>query len=395
MIDFLKNAGEIFSELVDMRRYLHRHPETGRALPETNRYIKQKLTEFGCQYDEISEGILTVVLGQGDRCVLVRADTDALPTRELSKLPFASQNGNSHSCGHDIHTASMLGAIKMLKPHERELSGRIKFLLQSDEERMLGAKAAIEAGVLENPRVEAAIGMHTAIGLKTGLFNVDAGGYLASSDAFRITVHGSAAHGSMPERGVDPIMIGAKILLEAQTITSRLINALYPVVITFGTFIAGDTFNIIPDTAAMTGTIRAFDPVARRRVKQLLASIAEGVAGTYGGKAEFEMISETPVVYNDPAMTERLLGYARELLGVDGVRRGSLMLKASDDFAYYTERVPGVMYHIGMGTEADGCRYALHNPRVVFREEAMVQAAACYAYLPMRYLEQRGKEDNT
>lgn len=386
-MSFLQSAADIYSELVEMRRFLHQNPEVGSDVPITAGYIKQKLVEFGCDFTEPIENHIVVLLGKGGKTVLVRADCDALPTRELTGLPYASQNGCSHSCGHDIHTSSMLGAIKLLKARESELEGTIKFVFQPDEERILGAIAIIEAGVMENPHVDAVLGMHTAAGLKTGMFNVDAGGYLASSDIFRITVTGKAAHGSMPERGIDPIIIAAKIINEAQTITSRMINALYPIVITFGSIHAGDTANIIPDKAVLEGTIRAFDLDCRKVVNAKLGEIAKGIAELYGATGEFQLLSQTPVTYNDPEMTAEILGFARELLGEEKVRKGSLMLKASDDFAYFSELVPGVMYHIGMGDQSEGYTFPLHNPRVQFNEKALIESAACYAYLPYRWLQ--------
>lgn len=386
-MSFLDVAKEIFPEIREVRRFLHSIPETGCTLPKTTAFIKERLNAIGCEYTEPVENNLVVVMGQGEKTILVRADTDALPVQELSDLPFASTNGNCHCCGHDIHTSAMLGAIQILKKHEDRLCGKIKFVFQADEERILGAKRLIEAGVMENPHVDAVIGMHTAVNLKTGLLNADSGGYLASSDIFRITVSGKATHGSMPELGVDPIFIASKIVNEVQSITTRLVNAFYPIVITFGSIHGGDAANIIPDKCVLEGTVRAFDPEYRVYVKEKLADIASSVAETYGASADFCVLSETPVTYNNEELTAKMLQYAAELLGTQCVRQGSLMLKASDDFAFYTEMVPGFMYHIGMGDKSEGYIYPLHNPKVVFNEDALIQSVACYAYLPFRWLQ--------
>ena len=387
-MDFLFESKQIFEEVVKLRRELHQNPEIGSDLPITSSIIKRKLDEFGCTYKEPVKNNFVVLLGRPGKTLLVRADTDALPNAELSGLPFASQNGNSHSCGHDIHTSSMLGAIKILKAHESELAGTVKFVFQADEERILGAKALIKAGVMEEPHVDAVLGMHTEAGLKAGMFNVDRGPFLASSDIFKITVIGKSAHGSSPENGVDPILIGAKIVDSAQTITARQINALDPVVITFGFFNSGDAPNIIPDNAVLQGTIRTFGKAARDTAKRRLSEMADDIARVYGGRAEFEVVSSTPVTFNEPHMTEQMYRYALELLGSDFVKIGDNRFKASDDFAYYSEIAPGVMYHVGMGDSSQGCCFSLHNPRIIFNEQALLNCTACYAYLPYMWLKE-------
>ncbi len=388
MPDFFREAQEMNNELITMRRYLHAHAEIGFNLPDTTDYIKSKLTEFGIEFEEIVEcGIVANVGKKGGKTLLIRGDIDALPHAEMSGETFACTNGSSHSCGHDIHTTALLAAAKMLKQHEDELCGNVKLCFQPDEESINGAKAMIAAGVMENPHVDAAISMHTCLPLEAGTFNMLPGTYLSSSDIFKIIVKGAACHGSAPENGVDPVMIGTKIIDAVQMISTREVSALLPNIITFGYFHAGDAPNIIPDTAELRGTIRTFDKDARSRVTERFVEIAKSVAETYRAEAEVVFTSCTPTTYNDPELTENILGYLREAVDEEQVQTKQLSVKGSDDFAYFSDLVPGVMYHVGMGTLEDGYVYGLHNPRVRFNESAIANSAAAFAHIAFRWLQ--------
>ena len=383
-MSFYDESKALFNETVAVRRELHANPEIGDNVPATVAVIKRELDGIGVKYTVTPENSVVADIGSGDSCVAVRADIDALPVREDTGLPFASQNGHSHSCGHDIHTASLLCAAKILKKHENELNGRVRLMFQSDEEGVTGAEKLIARGVLDG--VNCALGLHVASGLPTGLINVQSGGYLASSDIFRITVTGRATHGSMPENGIDPILIGAKIVDGLQTINARMTNAFDPVVVTIGAFNAGTTYNVIPEKAELLGTVRTFDTDVRKKVCALVAEMSAKIASVYGGSAEFCEISSTPVTYNDPSLAEKVYNYSEELLGGDMVKKRALRLKASDDFACYSEKVPSVMFHVGAGTPDQGCRYPLHNPKVVFDENILLNASAVLAYLPYKLL---------
>lgn len=386
-MDYLKRANELKDELVDVRRYLHATPEIGNELPNTSAYIIKKLTEYGCGYELTGKGGIVCNIGSGPKTILVRADIDALPHEEQSGEPFASTNGASHSCGHDIHTASMLIAAKMLKENEAALKGTVKLLFQPDEERILGAIDMIESGVLENPYVDAAISMHTCIPLKAGVFNVLPGTYLSSSDIFRIEISGVGSHGSAPELGIDPINIASKLIDAVQTISTREVSALEPNIITFGSVHAGDAPNIIPERVVLEGTIRCFDKDARVTVVKRFEEIVAGIAALYRTTADLTFIGQTPVTYNDPALTDALVGYLKDMVGDDMVTVKSLKVKGSDDFAYFSEKVPGVMYHVGMGLAEDGYVNGLHNPKVRFDERALPNSAAAFAEITTRWLE--------
>ncbi|MEG1757856.1 MAG: M20 family metallopeptidase [Oscillospiraceae bacterium] len=386
MPDYLKRAFELDSEILEMRRYLHQNPEVGNELPKTTAYIKKKLTEYGCEFEEICKGGIVANIGnKKGKTVLIRGDIDALPHKELSGEPFASTNGYSHSCGHDIHTASLLTCAKMLKETESELLGNVKLCFQPDEESINGALSMIAAGVMENPHVDAAISMHTNLPLMAGSFNVLPGTYLSSSDIFRIEVIGKAAHGSAPENGLDPINIATKIVDAVQTISTREVTAFSPNVITFGSIHGGDAPNIIPDSCVLTGTIRNFKREPRDYVKSRFVEIVKGICSTFRAEVKVEFTSQTPTTYNNPQLTEKLVGYLREMAGEDRVFMNDLGVKGSDDFAYFSELVPGVMYHVGMGTLEEGYTYGLHNPRVRFDERALPYSAAAFAHITYRW----------
>jgi amidohydrolase len=387
--DYLKRARELAGETVEMRRYLHENAEVGNEVPKTDAYIEKKLTEFGVQYKEIGKGGIAALIGPSTgKCILIRADIDALPMKEESGMPFASKGNACHSCGHDIHTAAALTCAKMLKENEENLRGQVKILFQPDEERILGAIDMIENGVLEDPHVDVCISMHTNMLMHPGEFNCLPGGYLSSSDSFRITVKGRGAHGSEPEFSVDPILVGSEIVNNVQEISSREVSGFKTFVLTFGVFKSGEAFNIIPATAQLEGTIRCFDRETRDFVKKRLTEIAKSTAAVYRAEAEVEFPASTPVTYNDPQLTDDILRYLRESFDPAIVHSMSLYQKPSDDFAYYGEHCPSVMYHVGMGNKEDGHEYPLHNPKVWFDESAFPNASAAFAIICSRWLEE-------
>ena len=386
--DYVKRSFELKDELIEMRRYLHQHAEVGNDLPMTVAYIKKKLDEFGVDYTEIGKGGVVATVGRQDtKCILIRADIDALPMKELSGLDFAAPGNAAHCCGHDIHTAAGLCCAKMLKESESELKGCVKILFQPDEERILGAIDMIENGVLEDPKVDACISMHTNMLMHPGEFNVLAGGYLSSSDQFRITVHGKGAHGSEPEFSIDPIFIGSQIVNAVQSLHSREVSGFKTFVLTFGKFVSGDVFNVIPGEAVLEGTIRCFDKDVREYVRSRLVEIAQSVAATNRGTADVEFPASTPVTYNDPELTDDILKYLREQYDNSTVHNMNLFQKPSDDFAYFNEHCPSVMYHVGMGNKEDGHEFPLHNSKVWFDESALPNSASAFAVICSRWLE--------
>ena len=386
-MDFFKRAQELKAEAIEIRRHLHQCPEIGFDLPETTKYIKEKLTEYGCSYREICQcGIVADIGNPNGKVILIRADIDALPSREVSGEPFAATNGNSHSCGHDFHCTSLLICAKMLKEVESELKGMVRLCFQPDEEAIHGAIEMIEKGVLENPHVDAAISMHTKVQFPTGKYNVGKGNYLSSSDIFRVKITGVASHGSAPETGVDPINIASKVIDAVQTLQTREINALDPNVITFGSIHGGTAPNVIPETVELTGTIRCFTVSSRPVIKARFVELIEQICAVYRAKAEVVFTSQTPITYNDEQLCDDICRYLKEMVGEEGVSTYASGVKGSDDFAYFSEIVPSVMYHVGMGTAEDGYTYSLHNPHVRFDENALPYCCAAFAQITSRWI---------
>ncbi len=386
-MDFLKRAFELKDEAVEIRRHLHQCPEIGFDLPLTTEYIKEKLTEYGCSYKEICKcGIIADIGNPDGKVILIRADIDALPSREESGESFAAVNGNSHSCGHDIHCTALLICAKMLKEIESELKGCVRLCFQPDEESIHGAIEMIEKGVLENPHVDAAISMHTKAQFPAGKYNVGKGNYLCSSDIFRIEIVGVAAHGSAPETGVDPINIASKVIDAVQTIQTREINTLDPNVITFGSIHGGSAPNVIPDKVVLEGTIRCFTASSRPVIKERFVELVEQVCSLYHAKGTVEFTSQTPITYNDERLCDDICRYLKEMVGEEGVSTFTSGVKGSDDFAYFSEKVPAVMYHVGMGTAEDGYIYTLHNPHVRFDERALPYSCAAFAEITSRWV---------
>ena len=256
-----REAQTMQPQLTADRRRLHRNPEAGAVLPETVAYVKERLTEMGYHPQELGGGLTATVTGTDTgRCILLRADMDALRGQEQSGLPFRSENGCMHACGHDMHTAMLLGAARLLMQHRQELSGTVKLVFQPDEEGFTGAKAMLAAGVLQDPAPSEALALHVHSGTPSGTVLCGSGTFMAGCTLFRITVRGKGCHGAMPETGVDPIGIAAQIWLALQEITGRELPAKTPAVVTVGRFQAGQAPNIIPDEAVLEGTTPTLGP---------------------------------------------------------------------------------------------------------------------------------------
>jgi len=390
-MDYLKRAKELFDETVVIRRRLHRIPEVSMELPQTSAYVMEQLTKLGYAPRRCGGTGVTAAVGGGGSTILLRADMDALPMREESGLPFASTRDAAHTCGHDFHTAMLLTAARMLKENEAALKGTVKLMFQPGEETLLGAKAMIADGLLEDPVPDAALGFHIGSGQKppTTFFYNSEGAMMNSNDGFRITLQGRGVHGAYPETGVDPINIAVHLYLTLDAIIAREVSVAQASSITVGRFSAGSTYNIIPDTAELQGSIRSDSPEQRELLVRRVREAAGAVAGTYHGAAQVEMISSVPPLICDPEFTEACVDYMRELdvpgqTGIPGMRS-----TASDDFACVLERVPGAYIYLSAGFP-DRPAVAQHNSRVVFNEEVLQYGPAYLAHCAARWLEEHG-----
>ena len=334
---FLQEAYAINDPLIAWRRALHQIPEIGTDLPQTMQYIRQQLEEMGIDcilHEDIS--CITATIGSGGKCFLLRSDADAIPVAEETALPFRSSNGCMHACGHDLHTAILLGAAKLLKAHESQLKGTVKLLFQSGEEVFRGAKVAIEAGVLENPSVDAAFAMHAIAMMPVGVIMTGKEA-MASVDGFKITLTGHGGHGSMPETAVDPINAAVQVYLALQSLIAREIGGTEEAVLTIGQFAAGDAANVIPERAVLQGTLRTFAPAVRERLCRRIREVTAGVASVYRCGWEYEVLSACPSVITDDAVTAHVAKSIRSIVPEFHIMSGAHGM-GSEDFAEIAQR---------------------------------------------------------
>ena len=399
-----EEAQALRETIVSDRRYLHAHPGTGFDIGETVSYVKKELEALGYEPKECGKAGLVALAGtkKPGKVFLLRADMDALPIHEEADVDFASDNGCMHACGHDMHTSMLLGAARLLKAHEDEIEGTIKLMFQPAEEIFEGSHDMIEAGLLENPKVDAALMIHVMAGMPfpAGTVIVSAPGVSApAADYFEIKVQGKGCHGSMPNAGVDPLNAAAHILIALQEIHARELAMGDQAVMTIGTMHAGKAANAIPDTAVMGGSIRTFDEETRAFLKQRLTEVSEGIAQSFRATAEVTFGSGCPTLVNDTELSNCADKYVKELLGegkafsvaqLNAMSGGGKSSKAagSEDFAYVSQEVPSIMLALAAGQPQKGYQYPQHHPMVKFDEDALAGGSAVYAYTAMRWLEE-------
>lgn len=389
-------AAGLQDEITAVRREIHRFPERGQRLPKTKAFVMEKLREYGYEPKEICEsGIVAEISGkQSGRTLLLRADMDALPVEEKAECDFRSENDCMHACGHDMHTAMLLGAAKLLRQNQNLLQGTVKLVFQPDEEGFTGAKAMLAAGVLENPKVDAGIALHVNSGTPSGMVLCGKGTCMAGCTLFRITVKGKGCHGAMPETGVDPINIAAHIYLALQEIVAREVAAMEPVVVTIGKFQSGDVPNVIPQEAVLEGTIRYMKKEMGEEVLKKIRRICELTAQTFRGTAEVTELASAPPLINDRDMAEEISSYTKQIVGENRVYVYENGGMGSEDFASYTYQIPCTYMLLGAGTKEEDPRYGkpMHNEKVVFNEEILQKGAAIHTCCAILWLEARSRQ---
>ena len=388
-----EEAQELKQELIAWRRSIHRHPEIGLSLPQTAALIKNALSEMGLSPKDCGTDGCTGVtaLIEGERpgpVLLLRADMDALPLMEENELDFKSEiSGAAHMCGHDTHVAMLLGAARLLTAHRKEIAGTVKLMFQPGEEGYNGARHMLEDGLLENPKVDAAIAMHCLTGShwKTGTV-LTATGLLAkaSADAFTVTVNGLGTHGATPEHGTDVIRALTVIAQELLSIRSREVSAFTPAMLSVCQIHAGNADNALPDSGYLTGTFRTFDEGVQALFRRRVEEIAVQTAKALGTSATVEFRGSLAPTRNDPVLCEKVTGWIRELTD-PGYQDSIGPVTGAEDFSEISRRVPSVYIDLSFGSADEGYPYAVHSPRCLFNEDALPVGAACYAWCALRF----------
>lgn len=391
----LKEAMNIKQQIKADYEHLHACPEVGFELTETRAYVKKRLLEMGYEPVDCGKAGIVAIAGNADtgKSFLLRADMDALHIKEAADVPYKSANGSMHACGHDAHTAMLLGAAKIIKYHEQELGGLVKFMFQPAEEILEGARDMIANGVLENPKVHGAMMVHvmTGVPLKTGTIVVSAPGVSApAADFFEIKIKGKGCHGSMPHMGVDPLTAGAHIIIALQEIQAREMSVFNKGALTIGALEGADVANAIPDAVILKGSMRAFDEDVRNHMKKRLTEIAENVARAFRAEAVVTYTSGAPTLVNDKELSEKTGIWLKETLGGDMVIRSQDMPGqsggGSEDFAYVSHEVPSIMVALAAGDSREGYEHPLHHPQMRLDTKAFVYGVAALAEVAMRHV---------
>lgn len=395
-IDFLKEAKEIENEILGNQRYLHQNAEVGFELPKTTEYVKAKLEELGCEVVPCGRNGLVSLIGKGEgKTFLLRADMDALPIKEEADGEYSCKTGNMHACGHDFHTAMLLGAARLLKKHENEIKGTVKLMLQPAEEILSGAKNMIENGVLGNPKPDGALMLHIMAGLPlgTGTIIVANGISAPAADYFTINIQGKGCHGSTPQQGVDALTIASHILIALQEINARELGVSDEATLTIGKMNGGTTGNVIADKAVLEGTLRAYDEEIRNRIKKRIVEIAQGIANSFRGKGTADFGNGCPPLKNDGELSTEIERYLTEAFGGDRVLNTEKMggrtdrSGGSEDFSYISQEIPSVMLALAAGNSEEGYVYPQHHPKVKFDEKVLPIGSAVLAQCAFLWLE--------
>ncbi|UPK46679.1 M20 metallopeptidase family protein [Paenibacillus pabuli] len=399
-MSFRSSAEKWKDEAIRLRRHIHQNPELGHQEFETAKLVAQFLKNAGLEVQTGVGGTGVVGIlkgGREGRTIGIRADMDALPIVEKTGLPFASvREGVMHACGHDVHTAILLGTAAALSEHRDELQGTVKFIFQPAEEVQGGATDLIEAGVLHNPEVNAIIALHVWPDLPAGKIGLRKGAMLAAADAFDIRVTGKGGHAAYPHRTVDPVIIAAQIITALQTVVSRNLSPLDSSVISITKLQSNsNAYNVIAGEVQLRGTIRTHNPVTRDDVPVYMKRLIETIAEGFGGKAEFDYYRGGSPVINDDHIVDVIEQAATDTIGPEAVVYLKEPSMGAEDFGAYLEYVPGAIFRLGTITEEDArSELPLHSDSIIFDEQAIVTGISVLGEAAIRYLNQYGNDES-
>jgi len=397
-----RDADSLSPQLIAQRRDFHMNPELSNREERTARVIADRLRALG--FDAVQtgvgrHGVVGLLKGaQPGPVVAVRADMDALPIQETKETPYKSRtDGVMHACGHDVHMAVLLGVAEVLSRHRELIHGTIKFVFQPAEEgaplgEQGGARLMIEEGVLENPRPAAIFGLHTMPSIESGQLGVHSGAAMASSDRFIITIRGKKTHGAQPQLGVDAIVVASEAVSALQTIRSRRIDTLEPLVVTVGTIQGGDRYNILAEEVRMEGTLRSHNEAVRNDAKDLMRTTLAGITAAYGATFDLQFSSGNGVTYNDPALVEATLPTMRRIVGESNVVFPKPLMPA-EDFSAYQKVIPGFFYFLGVGNRAKGINAPWHTADFDIDETSLTVGVNVMANVLLDYLDRTAAEN--
>lgn len=385
-------AAQYHNKIVELRRHLHQHPELSFQEQATMEFVARQLTEWGIPFEPMQSiyGLVAIVKGSlpGNKVIALRADMDALPIQETNEVPYKSVfPGKMHACGHDVHTASLLGAAKILSDLKDHFAGTIKFLFQPAEEKLPGgASIMIKEGALENPRPVSIFGQHVHPQLECGKVGFKAGQFMASADELFLTINGKGGHGAIPYETIDPILIASHLITALQQIISRRGNPSIPSVLTFGKIYSeGGSTNIIPDRVFIQGTFRTMDEKWRFQAHELMKQLVYHLTASMGATCDFDLLVGYPNLYNDESLTNRAKQWAIAFLGEDNVVDLPIRLTA-EDFSFYAQEMPACFYRLGTGNKAKGITSPVHTSTFDIDESSLLVGSGLMAWLAYKEL---------
>lgn len=382
ILELAKNSSQLFSQIYEE---LHMNAETGFDLAKTTAIVSKYLNSFGIENYTDGKYVFCDIGDKTAPATLLRADMDALPMREESGVPFSSQTESFHGCGHDMHTSMLLGAAKLLKENEKQLTHRVRLLFQPAEEILKGAEYVINQGVLDGVKNAVMIHVMTAVPFETGTVIVSSGGVSAPAVAyFTVKVKGQGGHGSSPQLCVDPISTACRIVTALDELSSREFSSFQPFTLTVGEIHGGNAHNVIPNEVIFRGTVRCYDEAQREELKFRICEISENIACAFRAQAEVAFDSDCPSLLNDGEVSDKMQKILVSNLGKEKVftsaeiSKNSKLSSGSEDFAFISRKVPSVMMGLSAGSVKDGFEYPLHNPKVTFDKDAISYGAAVY-----------------
>ena len=392
-IDVFASANQILPGVIDLRRKINANPELGNQLPETTAAVLNELSDLGLEIRASKEttSLIATLKGEGDGPrILLRGDMDALPMPEDNDLSFASRNANKmHACGHDAHTAMLVGAARLLHENKEHVNGTVDFFFQTGEEGYYGAKVVLDEGMFEAPySPDAIFALHITPLMDSGKFTGRPGPILAAADTWKIKVTGKGGHASMPHDALDPIPVACEIVQALQHMVVSRINAFNPVVLTTTKIEAGTTSNVIPESVDMLGTLRSTSERSRAKAHEGIKRIATQIAMAHEMEAEVELSLGYPVTVNQPDFVDFARGTLEQLFGEGAYIPMKTPMMGAEDFSYLLERWPGAMFFLGVKPDDPSLAAPCHSNRMILNEESMAYGIAAHAAIAMNYLNQ-------